>query len=316
MAKVVTIGESMVVFTPEGYGALRYESMYRARLAGAESNTAVGLAKLGIPSVWMSRVGDDEFGAYVLNQIRAEGVDTSHAVTDPGHRTGIMFKQREYGGETTAFYYRENSAASHLSPDNITEALIEGADYLHITGITPVLSDSCREAVRKAVDLAHRKGVKFSFDPNVRKKLIRGEADITELKALTLGADVVMLGLDEADDLFGIREVDQVYDLLYTEGNAAYVAVKDGGRGAWVSSKQERLHIPPYPCKPLENVGAGDGFNAGFLAGLAEDKPLETCGRMGAICGALATQSVGDMEGYPSRARLERILQGQQEIFR
>ena len=104
MPKVITFGESMVVFTPDSYGALRYESQYRARLAGAESNTAIGLAKLGLDSSWMSRVGNDEFGHYVLNMVRAEGVDTKGAVTDPEHRTGIMFKQREYGGETTVFY--------------------------------------------------------------------------------------------------------------------------------------------------------------------------------------------------------------------
>ena len=170
MPRVITLGESMVVFTPDSYGALRYENQFKARLAGAESNTAIGLSKLGIEASWMSRVGADEFGHYVLNNIRAEGVDTKAAVIDPEHRTGIMFKQREYGGETTVFYYRENSAASHLQPDDLQEEWFEGADFLHITGITPVLSDSCQETVTKAVEMAKAHGVKVSFDPNIRKR--------------------------------------------------------------------------------------------------------------------------------------------------
>ena len=157
----------MVVFTPDGYGALRYENQFKARLAGAESNTAIGLSKLGIEASWMSRVGSDEFGHYVLNMIRAEGVDTKAAVVDPEHRTGIMFKQREYGGETTVFYYRENSAASHLEPEDLKTEWFQNADVLHITGITPVLSDSCLKTIQKAVEMAKENGVKFSFDPNI-----------------------------------------------------------------------------------------------------------------------------------------------------
>ena len=99
-------------------------------------------------------------------------------------------------------------------------------------------------------------------------------------------------------------------------GAAQAVAIKDGGNGATVANREEQYHIPPFPCKPLETVGAGDGFNAGFLAGLIENRPLQVCGQMGGIAGALATQSTGDMEGYPSRERMERLLAGQGEVYR
>lgn len=317
MPKVITLGESMVVFTPDNYGALRYENQFRARLAGAESNTAIGLAKLGLESSWMSRVGNDEFGHYVLNMIRAEGVDTKGTVIDPEHRTGIMFKQREYGGETTVFYYRENSAASCMRPEDLKPEWFAGADILHLTGITPVLSDTCRATVLEAVRMAKEQGIKFSFDPNVRKKLMHGQKDIDTLRSLTLDADIVMLGVDEADFLFGVREIDDILKALFEQGKAQYIAIKDGGNGAVVSERDGAvLRIPPYPCKPLETVGAGDGFNAGFLAGLLTGRSLEEAGRMGGIAGALATQTTGDMEGYPDADRMERLMAGQAEVYR
>lgn len=316
MARVITLGESMVVFTPDSYGALRYESQYRSRLAGAESNTAVGLAKLGIEASWMSRLGDDEFGHYVRNMIRAEGVDTSAAIMDPEHRTGIMFKQREYGGETTVFYYRENSAASHLQPEDLKDEWFEGADVLHVSGITPVLSESCLATVKKAFEMAKAHGVKISFDPNIRKKLWK-DTDYTELfRTLTFASNIVMMGLDEAETMFGIRDTDALLDRIFSEGIAEYVAVKDGGNGAVVADRNEKIFIPAYPCKPLETVGAGDGFNAGFLAGILQGRSLGTAGQMGGIAGALATQTTGDMEGYPSMDRMERLLKGQGEVYR
>ena len=113
MPKLITIGETMAAFTPDAPGPLRYVTGFGIRTAGAESNVAVGLAKLGVEAAWLSRLGKDEFGVFIRNQLRAEGVDCSRVIFDPDHRTGIMFKETGVG-ETKVFYYRENSAASHL----------------------------------------------------------------------------------------------------------------------------------------------------------------------------------------------------------
>ena len=112
MPQLITIGETMAAFTPDSVGALRYVQNFGIRTAGAESNVAVGLAKLGLEAAWVSRLGTDEFGCFIRNQLRAEGVDCSRVIYDPDHRTGIMFKETSVG-ETKVFYYRENSAASH-----------------------------------------------------------------------------------------------------------------------------------------------------------------------------------------------------------
>lgn len=163
---------------------------------------------------------------------------------------------------------------------------------------------------KAAFALAKEKGVAISFDPNIRRKLWKGQDYAPLIRELTLQSEIVLLGLDEADALFGLRDPDAIFDLLFRDGCAQYVAIKDGGNGAWVADKTTREKLPPYPCKPIEPIGAGDGFNAGFLAGILQGRDVVTAGRMGAICGALATQTPGDVEGYPDAAQMEAALTG------
>lgn len=315
MPQLITIGETMAAFTPDSVGALRYVQNFGIRTAGAESNVAVGLAKLGLEAAWVSRLGTDEFGCFIRNQLRAEGVDCSRVIYDPDHRTGIMFKETSVG-ETKVFYYRENSAASHLCPEDVTPALLDGVKILHMSGITPVLSESCLEMTKAAFALAKEKGVAISFDPNIRRKLWHGQDYAPFIRELTQQSEIVLLGLDEAEALFGLRDPDAIFDLLFRDGCAQYVAIKDGGNGAWVADKTTREKLPPYPCKPIEPIGAGDGFNAGFLAGILQGRDAVTSGRMGAICGALATQTPGDVEGYPDAIQMEAALTGAAITYR
>ena len=315
MPELITMGETMAAFTPSISGALRYVSDYRIRPAGAESNVAVGAAKLGIHTSWVSRVGEDEFGHYICNQTRAEGVDCSHVIYDTAHRTGAMFKETG-AGETKVFYYRENSAASHMAPEDFPEELLINAKILHLSGITPVLSESCRTAMMEAMKLAHRHGVKISFDPNVRRKLWGSKDYAPLLKKIANQSEILLLGLEEAKILFGFDKPDDIFDKLFTNGVAEYIAVKDGSHGAYVADRRQRYFIPPHPCHPVDPVGAGDGFNAGFLAGILKGYRTEICGKMGAICGALATQVTGDVEGYPDELQMQQILNKEAITYR
>lgn len=315
MSKVITIGETMAALTPGQPGALRYVTDYRLRIAGAESNLAIGLAKLGIEAAWISKLGEDELGYFVRNQIRSEGVDCQDVMFDPEHRTGLMLKETGVT-ETKVFYYRENSAASRLSPQDLKEELFQNADLLHLTGITPVLSDSCEQTILEAVRLGKKHDLLISFDPNVRKKLWRGRDYTSLLAKLALESEIVLLGLSEAEILFGEKDPKAIFDFLFQKGCARYAAIKNGAEGAWVADQCRQISIAPYPCRCIDPVGAGDGFNAGFLAGILSGENLETAGRMGCICGALATQTTGDVEGYPDRKQMDAALSGAEIICR
>ncbi len=157
MPQIITLGETMAVMVPGEPGPLKYASGFRLRMAGAESNTAVGVAKLGLTAGWISALGADALGDYMLYAIRAEGVDVSGVKTDTAHRTGMMLKEFS-ARETSVYYYRENSAASHYDAADLPLSLLQDARIVHLTGITPVLSESCRRAAEYLQDYAKRTG--------------------------------------------------------------------------------------------------------------------------------------------------------------
>ncbi len=315
MPKLITLGETMAVFTPGAQGALRYVADYRMRIAGAESNLAIGIAKLGGGAGWISGLGRDEFGYFVRNAIRAEGVDTSRVVFDDAYATGLMFKEMG-AGETKVYYYRENSAASRLGPQHLDPEYFKDAQFLHLTGITPVLSESCRRLVTHAIELAKQYNLRISFDPNIRQKLWRNTDYTPLMRQLTLAAHIVLMGLDEAEILFGTQEPEAIFNLLFERGNAQRAAIKNGAEGSWVADKTMWQKIAPHPCKPVEPIGAGDAFNAGFLTGVMRGLDTETCGRMGNIAGAMATESPGDIEGYPDERQMQAALLGTAQAYR
>lgn len=316
MSEVITIGETMATFSPNTNGSLRYVKDFALRIAGAESNTAIGIQKLGHSAEWFSRIGNDELGQFILNSIRSEGVKVKNCVFDSDHRTGLMVKEFHSKNETRVHYYRDNSAASHLAPEDIDDIIIKNSKILHITGITPVLSDICLSSIMKAIDLAKQYDVMISFDPNIRMKLW-GSKDYTDIiKKIIANSSIIMLGLDEAYKLFGTMEVDDIFSRLFQNKNMHFVAIKDGSKGAYVATKNETHFIAPYPCNCIDPVGAGDAFNAGFLVGILENHSIQTCGKMAGIAGAFCTQTTGDIEGIPSKQELINLLNNQVTIAR
>lgn len=315
MKDLITIGETMVSFVPTQACPLRYANNYSMHIAGAESNTAIGLSKLGFNTSWVSSVGNDEFGNYVINQIRAEGVDTSYVKVDKENSTGVMFKETT-AGETKVFYYRANSAASHMSVEDIKDEWFEDCKIIHMSGITPVLSDECMSFTKEVFKRARNKGIQISFDPNIRKKLWKGRDLTADLKELSLNSDILLIGLDEASVLFGIDDYNEIFDLLFSQGQAKYVAIKDGANGSWISDGKQRLKMEPMKCNCIDPIGAGDAYNAGFLGGLLMGKTIDETGRIASICGALATETLGDIEGYPSMEKVNAILNNSNEVYR
>ena len=314
MAEVVTMGETMAVFVPVSTGKLRYASDFRLRMAGAESNVAVGLCKLGHSAGWISALGKDELGQYVRNSIRAEGVDTDHIKWDPEHPTGLMIKQLS-AGETSVFYYRKNSAASHYGPEDLPFSYLAEAKIIHLSGITPALSESCRLAVEAMAEFAREKNILLSFDPNIRKKLWVGRDFVPLMRKLLNACQIALLGLDEAEMILGVREPEAITRLLTQQG-VRYIAIKDGGNGAWCAKDGKMIRVLPEPCRCIDPIGAGDGFNAGFLAGILEGRNLEQCGKMGAIAGGMATETLGDIDGYPDAEQMEAKLHNGGIVYR
>ena len=315
MSEIITIGETMTAFTSTQEVPLRYADRFGKHCVGAESNTAIALCRLGHGVKWVSRLGDDEFGRYILQQLRGEGVDTGHVAFDPEAPTGVMFKEVRAAGETRVLYYRAGSAFSRFSAADVPAQEIENARLLHLTGIFPALSESCREAAFRAAEIAKENGVLFSFDPNIRFKLWSIEEARPVLTRLLRLCDIALLGQAEAEQILGTKTEEESVDALLKMG-VSRIGLKLGARGAVAADADRFFRLPPHPAAVVDTVGAGDAFNAGFLCGVLEDKPLKDCGVLGNVMGSFAVEGKGDTETLPTRAELERSLRREEEITR
>jgi 2-dehydro-3-deoxygluconokinase len=296
---LVTLGETMALFLAEQAGPLREAVTFRRYIGGAESNVAVGVCRLGHSAGWIGRVGDDELGQAVLFRLRGEGVDVSHAQTDPAAPTGLMVRERREVGPLQVGYYRRGSAASRLSPDDVDERYIRGARVLHLTGITPALSRSCRAAVFAAAEIARGAGVPVVLDPNLRFKLWTVDEARRTLRDLLSWTDIVLPGADEAEALTGEADPETAARALLSLGPST-VVVKTGAQGSLAVSDMGVLRAPAVQLpRIVDPVGAGDAFAAGFHAGRFRGMSLQDTLMLANRCGAMAMTVAGDTDGFP-----------------
>jgi len=316
MPDVVTFGETMALFAPRETGPLRYVADFRLKFGGTESNFAIALVRLGISAGWFSRLGDDELGRFIAHNIRGEGVDLSRVIVDPDAPTALYLKEISAVGDTTVYYYRRGSAASRLSPDDLDAEYIRSARWLHVTGITPALSESCHEAVHAAIDLALAAGLQVSFDPNLRLKLWTVERAREVLFPILRRCHVLLGGMEELSLLLGVSKADQAADWALKQG-VGIAAVKLGADGALVATAEERRTVPPFTIpRVVDTVGAGDGFDAGFVAGRLLGYDPWRAAELGNVVGAHALMVEGDYEGYPTMAEAEAFLAGRARVAR
>lgn len=305
---VISVGETMVLFTPETTGQMRYAKQFSSRIAGAETNTLIGLAKLGHQAGWISRVGKDEFGCAILSFVRGEGVDVSQVKQSADASTGIFFKEIVSEKNVRIHYYRKHSAASLLAPQDIDEDYIAQSKYLYITGITPALSESCRDMIFYAIDIAHKNGVQIVFDPNVRRKLWDDESARKTLLRIAEKSDIILPGISEGEFLFNVNHHKEIAQLFHQLG-AKVVVVKLGEKGAYYSADHESGHIPAARIEHVvDPVGAGDGFAAGLLSGLLDNLQMKQAVARACAVGAMVTTVNGDVEGLPDRDALETFI--------
>lgn len=303
---VLCFGETMAMFVAEQTGDLAGVEVFRKRIAGADNNVAIGLARLGFDVAWLSRVGDDALGRFVVATLEREGLDCSHVTVDPRYPTGIQFKSRQDDGTDPAVeYFRKGSAASHLSIADLSQRLL-AASHVHATGIPPALSADTHELSRHVMREMRSRGRSVSFDPNLRPSLWPSQAQmITSINALAAQADWVLPGLAEGQLLTGYRTPEDIA-AFYLDQGSELVAIKLGPEGAYYRTAQEQGYVAGFPvAKVVDTVGAGDGFAVGVISALLEALGAADAVTRGNWIGSRAVQTQGDMEGLPLRAELE-----------
>jgi sugar/nucleoside kinase (ribokinase family) len=304
---VVTFGEAMLLLVADRPGPIEEAQSFAKRTAGAETNVAIGLARLGLKVGWASRLGSDSMARYLLDTFRAEGIDCSRVACDPAQRTGLLFKGRVLdGSDPPVEYHRKGSAASLFEPDEIDVDWLLSARHLHATGVFPALSANCYATAQRSLALMREAGRTISFDPNLRPTLWPTPGRMREaINALAVQADWVLPGLEEGRFLTG-EQAPEGIARFYRQRGARLVVVKLGPEGAYYDTEAGCGTVAGFPvAKVVDTVGAGDGFAVGVVSALLEGRAVPEAVRRGAWIGARAVQVLGDTEGLPTRAQLD-----------
>ncbi|GLZ31712.1 sugar kinase [Lentzea sp. NBRC 105346] len=285
------MGEAMRLLVAEPGVSLRRARTFRACVAGAESNVAVGLARLGHRVRFLSRVGGDPTGAAVLATLKAEDVDVSAVDTDSGGYTGILLRDSHPSRAIEVQYHRAGSAAAGLTARYVREQGLDGARLVHVSGITPMLSDDARAATAELLAMARAEGATISFDPNVRRRLAAPECWRETLAPLIVQADLVFAGADELR-IMGMS----AHDL-----KAQAVVVKHRDHSCQIVTPAGTWHLPSAATTVVDPVGAGDALVSGYLSAWLRGAGPESALRRGLASAASVVACVTDIEGLPDQ---------------
>lgn len=310
---VLTLGETMGLITGGRIGSLAHVSDAHVGIGGAETNVAVSLSRLGVPVTWLGRVGDDSLGRRIVREVRGEGVDV-RAHVDPDAPTGLMLKELTGRGTARVYYYRSGSAGSRLEPADVPAGLVERVGLVHLTGITPLLSDSARETCRSVVRRARDAGVRVSVDVNYRSTLAPAAVAAEVLGELVGEADLVFGSPEELAHVVPAGAVDgdgtdvgALVRALDPEVTREIV-VKRGADGASAYRDGTLVEAPGHRVDVVDTVGAGDAFVAGYLSGDSHGWSVEKKLARANACGAVMCTMPGDWEAAPTPAELEAFL--------
>ena len=318
--KVVTLGEAMIRLSPPDFRRLEQASSFDAIVGGGELNVAVGVARLGLESAWVSKLPQNALGRMVRNKAREQGVDPSHIVWSSSGRVGLYFL--EFGASPRAssvLYDRANSAISTLQPGEVDwKKALDGCNVFHVSGITPALSKSCAEATLEAVKAAKAAGAKVSFDVNYRKKLWTPEEANACLVPMMEFVDFLITTEEDTGVVFGIRE--KSYREVAVKLNERFgfevvaitlredLSVLKNNWSAFAYANGQFHESRKYECELIDRVGAGDSFTAGFIYGYSTGD-VQKGVDYGAAFSAIKHSIPGDLN-WATLEEVETLLKG------
>jgi 2-dehydro-3-deoxygluconokinase len=304
-AQIVALGEAMVEFNQTGENGGRH---YLQGFGGDTSNFAIAAARQGARVAYLSALGDDAYGALLRHLWDEEGVDHTHVASDAAAFSAVYFVTHDDSGHHFSFF-RSGSAASRMTPATLAQAPIRAARVLHLSGISLAISASACDTAYAAIRCAREAGVWVSFDTNLRLKLWSLERARAVMNDVIGLSDICLPSYEDVVAITGLSEPDALVDHCLRLG-AKTVALKLGERGAIVATADERHHIAPAFCKPVDATGAGDVFGGAFVARLVAGDDLQSAGRYAATAAALSTEAYGAVAPIPRSERVRQVLSG------
>lgn len=310
MYDLITLGETMLRLSPPPPLRIGQSSSLNLTFGGAESNVACNLARLGRMTSWWSRLPDNPLAHQLVAMLRYHGVDTQQVTFCEGERLGTYYI--EYGTTPRGiqvWYDRANSAASKMQPRDLPSEWMQNARWLHLTGITPALSNDCNETCHTALDYAKASGSHISFDVNYRALLWKPHVAANVLESFCHQADTVFIARRDAQQLFGVI-ADSVQDVARTLQTrwGGTVIVTDGEVGSAGDNGTVSIHVPALSVPIVDRIGAGDAFASGVIDRLLDDAPLEEALQFGTAMASLKLSIAGDI-AVVTRAEVLQALQ-------
>lgn len=317
MGRIVTLGEVVAdIYREEGGSPV--ELPFMARPGGAPANVAVAAARLGAEAAFVSSVGEDLFGDFILRALESEGVDTSAVVRQSQPtRTSLAFVEISASGDRSFTFYRSSPAADELlSPDDVSAGSLSGASFLNF-GSIPLICEPVRSATHRAVELAGEAGISPAFDVNYREHLWESADAAREAVEPLLGRSrIVKMGDGEISALLGTDDVEEAAGMVLDRG-ASLVLISLGERGAFYATERFRGRVPAPEVEAVDTTGAGDAFLAAALSRLADapesdwsEERVRDAARRGTVAGSLACTGFGAMSALPTKEELERFISG------
>lgn len=308
---VFTFGEAMLRFSVAPGNRLETAPSLDIHVAGAEANVAVALARIGRRVAWSSRLPEGPLGRRVIASLSAAGVDCSEVIVERGGRIGVYFVELHAPPHPSGVVYdRAGSCFAAVTPEDVPWGLMDAAQIVHVSGITPALSRSCLQTVQALVDGARRGKAMLSFDVNYRSKLWTPSQAASVLSELVREVDLLVCTSEDAREVFAIGSGPKTaVRKLAQRFEAGRVVVTDGADGAWWLQDGELGHVPSIPASIVDRIGAGDAFTAGVLDGLLEGD-LEAGVRRGCALAAIALATRGD-QVVTTRREMESLLEGE-----
>ena len=298
-----SLGEPLVEFNQARGADAR---AWRQGVGGDTSNMAIAAARLGARVAYVTRLGDDAFGAMFRALWREEGVSVEGVATDTQAPTGVYFVTHGPTGHAFS-YLRAGSAASRMAPATLPLDVIRASRALHVSGISQAISTTACDAVFAAIAAARAAGAQVSYDPNLRPKLWPRDRARAIALATMAECDWCLPSREDAEWMFGTGDADAVIDACRKAG-AKGVVYKRGADGCSFDDGRTRVAIASHRVTAVDATGAGDCFDGAFLARLAAGSAPLDAARYANAAAAIATTGYGAVEPLPRPAEVEALL--------
>lgn len=314
MSEFLTIGEPIALFgSTEIDKSLKDAGNFQKYLAGAEVNVTVGVSRLGHSTQYITRLGKDPFGDFIVDQLAENNIGTDYIDETDEYWTAFQLKDRVSDGDPSIFYFRKGSAAAHFDKAVLDTIDFSDVKMAHLSGIFPAISEEALDAFRHLITLLEKNHVRTTFDPNLRPQLWSSQEKMVEtINDLASHAEIVLPGINEGEILVGSRDPETIADFYLANGEATQtVIVKLGTDGAYIKQKDgTSFTVPGFKVDHVvDTVGAGDGFAAGLVTALIEGESLKDAVIRANAVGAMAVQAPGDNDGYPTPEELVAFLE-------